>query len=223
MISVYVPYICLDVLKRHDCSGSLDGITRRRMNLSDTSFYPTSAQRPNFHHWVLHHHAVYSEDGPQISLSAEAPSSPSGFYVTLAALPLSVAAYRFTSGGEDLPYFTRKITDTYESYAKKWADRNDLHTQAVEQAGNDRVLMIGETDRKARTVDLKFPEQFNGGCPWNVPAGQGHINLDNVIAKYEKEAFEANEKKLEQLRTNTVPAEHPFKPLAKDTPAVVSA
>nr|POF26138.1 nadh-ubiquinone oxidoreductase 17.8 kda subunit, mitochondrial [Quercus suber] len=134
-----------------------------------------------------------------------------------------VAAYRFTSGGEDLPYFTRKITDTYEDYAKKWADRNDLHTQAVEQAGNDRVLMIGETDRKARTIDLKFPEQLNGGCPWNVPAGQGHINLDNVIAKYEKEAFEANEKKLEQLRTNTVPVEQPFKPLAKDPPAVVSA
>lgn len=164
-----------------------------------------------------------------------------GFYVALAALPLAVAAYRLTSGGEDLPYITRQITATYDSYAIKWAERNDVHTQAVEAAGRDRVLFLGETDRKARTIDLKFPEwvclnshlaldmltryarQFNGGSPWNVPAGQGHINLDHVIAKYEKEAYEANEKKLEQLRTNTVPAERPFKPLAKDTPAIASA
>jgi hypothetical protein len=61
--------------------------------------------------------------------------------------------------------------------------------------------------------------QFNGGAPWNVPAGQGSIDLEKVIAKYEKEAFEANEKRLQQLRDNNVPYEQPVKSLIKSPPA----
>ena len=62
--------------------------------------------------------------------------------------------------------------------------------------------------------------QFNSGSPYNVPAGNGSDNIDAVIAKYQKEAFEANEKKLQQLKDNAVPAEHPYKStFAKTTPA----
>ncbi|GAB1744134.1 hypothetical protein NU219Hw_g1291t1 [Hortaea werneckii] len=61
--------------------------------------------------------------------------------------------------------------------------------------------------------------QFNIGSPFNVPAGHGGGNLDQVIAKYEKESFEENEKKLQQLRENNVPCEKPFEPLAKSPPA----
>ena len=62
--------------------------------------------------------------------------------------------------------------------------------------------------------------QFNVGSPWNVPAGHGFANIDELIKKYEKENFEANEKKLQQLRENKVPVEQPFDSFAKVTPAV---
>merc|ERR1712072_156372 len=53
----------------------------------------------------------------------------------------------------------------------------------------------------------------------HAPAGHGGGNLDQVIAKYEKESFEENERKLQQLRDNNVPCEKPFEPLAKSPPA----
>jgi len=52
-----------------------------------------------------------------------------------------------------------------------------------------------------------------------VPAGHGYANIDKVIAKYEQEAFEENERKLQQLRENKVPCEQPFDPLVKAPPA----
>ena len=55
----------------------------------------------------------------------------------------------------------------------------------------------------------RLQRMFNTGSPWNVPAGQT-ANLDELIAKYQKEAYEANEKKLQQLRENKVPAEQPY-------------
>ena len=61
--------------------------------------------------------------------------------------------------------------------------------------------------------------QFNTGSPWNVPAGHGSINIDHVIAKYEKEAFAEQEKRLQQLREGSVPAERPMELPAKRTPA----
>ena len=70
-----------------------------------------------------------------------------------------------------------------------------------------------------RVANKVLHRQFNVGSPFNVPAGHGGGNLDQVIAKYEKESFEENEKKLQQLRENNVPCEKPFEPLAKSPPA----
>lgn len=60
---------------------------------------------------------------------------------------------------------------------------------------------------------------FNTGAPWNVPAGHGSANIESVVAKYEKEAFEENEKKLQQLREGKIRREQPIPDLAKNTPA----
>ena len=80
-----------------------------------------------------------------------------GFYITLAALPASFAVYKFTQQSED-PYFTRLIRDTYDEYKTKWAQRNDLHTQAMEQAAADRVLFLNESAQSPKYVDIRFPE-----------------------------------------------------------------
>ncbi|KAK4636342.1 NADH-ubiquinone oxidoreductase [Fulvia fulva] len=145
-----------------------------------------------------------------------------GFYTTISAIPLSLALYKLSSQGTDeQPYFTRLITKTYAEYKTKWAQRNDFHTQAVEQAAADRVLFLTETNQSnVRHVDLRFPEQLNVGSPWNVPAGHGFANMDELIKKYETENFAENEKKLQQLRDNKVPVEQPFESFSKTTPAV---
>ena len=67
--------------------------------------------------------------------------------------------YRFTRQGTDeQPYFTRLIRDTYNGYSEKWANRNDLHVQMLEQAAADKNLFINEAQRGPRRVDLRFPE-----------------------------------------------------------------
>ncbi|EMC93245.1 hypothetical protein BAUCODRAFT_125121 [Baudoinia panamericana UAMH 10762] len=138
-----------------------------------------------------------------------------GFYVTIATIPASIALYYLTrQGTNEQPWATRFIRDTYNDYAVKWARRNDLHTQAVEQAAADRVLFLNESSQNPRTVDVRFPEQLNTGAPWNVPAGH-YANMDTVIAKYEKESFEAQERKLQQIRENNVPCEQPMPTLVK--------
>jgi hypothetical protein len=81
-----------------------------------------------------------------------------GFYITLAAIPASYAIYKFTQSGEQQPWLTRWITKTYNSYAEKWERRNNFHTQAVEQAGADRMLFLNETNQQPKWVDLRYPE-----------------------------------------------------------------
>jgi len=56
----------------------------------------------------------------------------------------------------------------------------------VEQAGADRLLLHGSRNpNQPRSVDVRFQEYFNTGSPYNVPAGQGSINLDQVVAHYQ--------------------------------------
>lgn len=77
----------------------------------------------------------------------------------IAAIPASFALYKFSRQGTDeQPYFTRVITDTYNGYKNKWAERNASHTQAMEQAAADRVLFLNEGSRSLRRVDIRFPE-----------------------------------------------------------------
>jgi hypothetical protein len=48
---------------------------------------------------------------------------------------------------------------------------------------------------------------FNVGSPYNVPAGSG-VNLEKLIAKYEKENYEAEEAKLQALKDGTLRVEN---------------
>lgn len=60
---------------------------------------------------------------------------------------------------------------------------------------------------------------MNVGSPYNVPAGS-QVNMDKVIAKYKKLAYEDNERKLAAIRDNTISSEQPFqgKSRARKTP-----
>lgn len=151
--------------------------------------------------------------------SSGTESFGAGFYVAITAVPVTFLGLNYATSGDKEPYFTRLITNTYNKYANTWAERNNAHTDMIEQAAADRVLFLNEASNAVRHVDLRFPEIFNVSSPWNVPAGHGGANLDHLIAKYEKEAFDQNERKLQEVKENRVPREQPVTPFAKRTPA----
>ncbi|KAL9119149.1 MAG: hypothetical protein Q9187_004298 [Circinaria calcarea] len=122
-----------------------------------------------------------------------------GFYITLAAIPLSFAFYKFSRSTEattgDSALFTRLIRK-YTSYKLTWTERNTLHTDMIEQAAHDRNLF--QSSPGSKMIDLKFPEIFNTGSPYNVQAGQS-ANLDALIAHYEKQNAERQAQQMKKL------------------------
>lgn len=50
---------------------------------------------------------------------------------------------------------------------------------------------------------------MNAGSPYNVPAGS-QVPMTSVIEKYQKIAYEDNERKLEALANNEIKGEQPF-------------
>ncbi|MCJ1238986.1 hypothetical protein MMC14_006978 [Varicellaria rhodocarpa] len=106
-----------------------------------------------------------------------------GFYIALSVLPLSFAFYKYTTSSSDpndLPLIT-KIIKSYSQYGDRWLERNTRHTKMVEQAAFDRNLF--QSSPGTVMVDLKFPEIFNTGSPYNVPAGHS-VDLSHVIKHY---------------------------------------
>lgn len=67
---------------------------------------------------------------------------------------------------------------------EKYQARNTHHTNMLEQAAFDKHLFWNTSGTKH--VELKFPEIFNTGSPYNVSAGQGSRNMDTLVAHYEK-------------------------------------
>ncbi|RKF65222.1 NADH-ubiquinone oxidoreductase 17.8 kDa subunit, mitochondrial [Golovinomyces cichoracearum] len=136
------------------------------------------------------------------SSPVEAQDEPLGkqFYVILALIPLSIGLYTVSRPDTDgkLPAITTFING-FSHYQEKWSERNTLHTKAVEQAGYERNLFNSST-RKRRVVDLKFPEIFNTGSPFNVVAGQGPRNMDQLVAHYSKVNADEEERKLRVLK-----------------------
>ncbi|KAI9838687.1 MAG: hypothetical protein M1819_005001 [Sarea resinae] len=125
-----------------------------------------------------------------------------GFFIALSALPFSYLVYKISrpSSEGEKPLLTRVI-ESYSEYKEKWIARNTLHTSMIEQAAFDRNLFqSGNRDGK---VELKFPEIFNTGSPYNVPAGHGGANIDKAIAHYEAANAAEEERKHKSLAEGT--------------------
>ncbi|MCJ1323949.1 hypothetical protein MMC10_000611 [Thelotrema lepadinum] len=118
------------------------------------------------------------------------------FFIALTAIPVFAAAYRFSNSDPNAPPLFTRIIEAYSTYKEEWTTRNTLHTRAVEQAAFDRNLFLNE--RGAKMVDLKFPEVFNTGSPFNVPTSAS-VNLDKVIEHYR----EKNRKMTERVEKKT--------------------
>ncbi|KAE9962435.1 hypothetical protein BLS_000316 [Venturia inaequalis] len=151
-------------------------LPRRAAFQASRALLRTSQRRSASHHAHDHH--------------AEPVNEPigTGFYLFLGSIPTAYVVYSLSTPnkqGEE-SWITRKIR-SYDHWLEADKARNELHTKMVEEAGNERLLLVSSRNpNQPRTVDLRFQEQFNSGSPYNVPAGQGSINLEQVIEFYKK-------------------------------------
>ncbi|KAI4735919.1 hypothetical protein E4T50_13583 [Aureobasidium sp. EXF-12298] len=136
----------------------------------------------------------------------------SGYFMAMSLIPIGYLMYQFTGPGNYEHKYLTRVINSYDGYRKDAAHIAALHTDALEQAAADRNLFANT--QRAQNVTLRFPDFvgriLNTGAPHNVPAGH-YADMSKVIAKFEKEANEANAKKLQQIKDNAVPSEHPFK------------
>ncbi|KAF4309081.1 hypothetical protein GTA08_BOTSDO02680 [Botryosphaeria dothidea] len=177
-------------------------VRRSAARAAQASRAPIARQSRRYAHDSHGHHHHDAHHGPKEEQFS------TGFYVAIGLIPTAVLFYHWTGSASDegrKPYFTRMIS-AYDGYKQEWADRNKLHTDMIEQAAFDRNLFLNTTPR--RHVDLTFPEQFNTGSPYNVPAGS-QADITKVVEHYEKVNYEENARKLEALKNGTLKAEQP--------------
>lgn len=123
-----------------------------------------------------------------------------GWYLALGAIPFSYILFLLTrskSSEDNKPYLTRLI-QKYDSWQDEWRLRNELHTNAVEQAGFDRLLFRHAATAEGRGIgrkDVRFEDSINQGPPINVTPGS-YANVDKAIEHYKRLNEETEEKRL---------------------------
>ncbi|KAI9769679.1 MAG: hypothetical protein M1840_003916 [Geoglossum simile] len=117
------------------------------------------------------------------------------FYIALTLLPLTFLVYKLSIDQENP---VTKLIRKYSDYRDRWTERNALHTRMTEQAAFDRNLF--QSSPGGKVVELRFPEIFNTGAPWNVSAGH-QANLGELIAHYEKQNRDEEARKVAALES----------------------
>ncbi|TVY80427.1 NADH-ubiquinone oxidoreductase 17.8 kDa subunit [Lachnellula suecica] len=144
-------------------------------------------------HGAEHHGADHAHHAAPVNESLGA-----SFYVVLGSIPLSLAVYAASRPDKDGKMAgLSRVIDSYSYYKEKWAARNTLHTAMIEQAAFDRNLY--HSSKGSKHVDLRFPEIFNTGSPYNIVAGQGSRGVDEMVAHYHKLNVEEDERKEKAL------------------------
>ncbi|KAL2263378.1 hypothetical protein VTK26DRAFT_7017 [Humicola hyalothermophila] len=120
-----------------------------------------------------------------------------GLYIAGAAILGSAFVYHISRPAENgelsaLHRWMIKISD----YSKEWETKNQLMTAALEQAARDKHLFL--TAERSTHYELKYPEVFTTGSPFNVPAGH-YANIDKVVAHYQKQHLEEEARKAKKL------------------------
>ncbi|KAG9245970.1 hypothetical protein BJ878DRAFT_499131 [Calycina marina] len=129
----------------------------------------------------------------------ESESFGRSFYIVLFAIPTSIAVYaasRPSADGKKAEF--SRLVEAYADYKERWATRNHLHTAMIEQAGFDRNVF--QTAKGSAHIDLRFPEGFNTGSPYNVVAGASARGMDKLVAHYEKQNVDESERKLKEMK-----------------------
>ncbi|KAI1774070.1 hypothetical protein F4818DRAFT_420739 [Hypoxylon cercidicola] len=157
----------------------------RPTTLRTSRSYASESHGHGHDHDHDHHHA------PEV-----AEGLGTAFYVFAALVPASYIGYSVSRPGPNgEPSSISKWLKSFD-YFNDWEVRNTLRTNIMEQAAHDKHLLL--YSGKNTHVELKTPELFNSGSPWNVPAG--HLpNLDHVTEHYRKQAAAEEARKLKKL------------------------
>lgn len=135
-----------------------------------------------------HHHG--SDHGVEESLGA-------GFYIALAAIPASYFVYSVSRPDKDGNHTTiGQWLENAMNMKEEWAIKNHNNTAAIQAAAYDKHLFYNI--ERNRHVELTYPEIFQHGSPYNVPAGHS-VNLDQVVAHYRQQHLNEEERKAKKL------------------------
>ncbi|EGS23247.1 uncharacterized protein CTHT_0009140 [Thermochaetoides thermophila DSM 1495] len=119
------------------------------------------------------------------------------FYIAVGGIASSFVIYNISRPGPNgEPSSLHKWFSKISDYKDEWETRNTLMAAALEQAAHDKHLLL--TAERSRHIELKYPEVFSHGSPFNVPAGF-YPNLDHVIEHYRKQHLEEEERKAKKL------------------------
>lgn len=126
-----------------------------------------------------------------------------GFYVSVATLTAGYILYRLHKSAEE-----SGSQSWISSLIKKWTpseqlfeQRNAIRTAAMEKAAHDRHLFQSPGPREY--IELRHPEIFNAGSPYNVPAGST-VDLSAVVAHYERKNREIEEARVSRMQDGKV-------------------
>ncbi|KAK3693938.1 hypothetical protein B0T22DRAFT_476737 [Podospora appendiculata] len=129
----------------------------------------------------------------------------SAFYIAIGAIPASMFVYSISRPGKDgqpsaVATWLEKISDNKE----KWETRAHLTTSAIQEAARDKHLFYNI--ERNRHIELNYPEVFQHGSPFNVPAGHS-VNLDKVVSHYRKQHLDEEARKAKKLEAAAAVAE----------------
>ncbi|KAB5530289.1 hypothetical protein GE09DRAFT_1177497 [Coniochaeta sp. 2T2.1] len=144
-----------------------------------------------------HGHDEHHAAGKEESLGA-------AFYVALGAVPVSIFFYSISRPNEDSdkPTGIAGLIHKYTDMTETWQKRNANRTAMIEQASHDKHLLYNAPRNKH--IELKFPEVFHAGSPFNVPAGH-NVNLDKVVEHYRQQHHDEEERKAIKARSKWDP------------------
>ncbi|KAK3901588.1 hypothetical protein C8A05DRAFT_34713 [Staphylotrichum tortipilum] len=141
------------------------------------------------HHGDHHHH-----EAPH---NVEEPLG-TGIFLLIAVVLGSAGVYHISRphpNGEptEIHKWLERVSN---SYAEDLESKSQLLAAAIEQAAHDRHLLYGV--QRTSHYDLRYPEVFAHGSPYNVPAGH-YPNIDHVVAHYKQKYHEEEVRKANKL------------------------
>ncbi|KKY24932.1 putative nadh-ubiquinone oxidoreductase 178 kda subunit [Phaeomoniella chlamydospora] len=138
-----------------------------------------------------------------VTLPMQTITMPSRFYIAFGTPILFYVLYQLNQTTPDSRPFISRLIEKYTEKQDAYQKRTELHMKAVEQAAFDKQLFKTEDKTGlSRGINLRHPEQFNNGSPYNVSAGQSGADLSKLVAYYREKNEQAEDLRTSKVRDN---------------------
>ncbi|KAL1980027.1 hypothetical protein VTN96DRAFT_4786 [Rasamsonia emersonii] len=125
------------------------------------------------------------------------------FYVAVTTFATGYVLYRIHKASQESGSETwlSSLIRKWTPLEKVFEERNAIRTAAMEKAAVDRHLFASAPGKEY--IDLKMPELFNAGSPYNVPPGS-QADLSAVAAYYHQKNKEIEEQRVARMKDGKV-------------------